>query len=155
MSSSSIASFRVIRGCKALLAPLKSSSSASNAKTTQSSSKSKPKGKNTPQKPHSRSSSSTSPQSSPKPRRELTRPTGILKATPVSPVLHRFLGVSEASRGQAVKQVWAYVKLHNLQNPVNRSEIECDEKLKSLFEGKDKVGFLEVGKLLSRHFQKN
>ncbi|KAI9084333.1 hypothetical protein K1719_033675 [Acacia pycnantha] len=54
-----------------------------------------------------------------------------------------------------IRGVWAYVKLHNLQNPVNRREIKCDEKLKSLFEGKENVGFLEVGKLLSRHFQKN
>lgn len=40
------------------------------------------------------------------------------------------------------------------QNPTNKREIFCDEKLKSIFDGKDKVGFLEIGKLLSRHFIK-
>ncbi|THG00903.1 hypothetical protein TEA_015279 [Camellia sinensis var. sinensis] len=39
-------------------------------------------------------------------------------------------------------------------NPTNKREICCDERLKTLFEGKDKVGFLEIGKLLSRHFVK-
>lgn len=42
-----------------------------------------------------------------------------------------------------------------VQNPTNKREIFCDEKLKSIFDGKDKVGFLEIGKLLSRHFVKN
>ncbi|RVW70511.1 hypothetical protein CK203_056148 [Vitis vinifera] len=40
------------------------------------------------------------------------------------------------------------------KNPTNKREILCDEKLKSVFEGKDKVGFLEIGKLLSHHFIK-
>lgn len=41
-----------------------------------------------------------------------------------------------------------------LQNPANKKEIHCDDKLKAIFEGKEKVGFLEIGKLLSRHFVK-
>lgn len=41
-----------------------------------------------------------------------------------------------------------------LQNPANKREINCDDKLKELFEGKEKVNFLEIGKLLSRHFVK-
>lgn len=41
-----------------------------------------------------------------------------------------------------------------LQNPTNKREIFCDEKLKSIFDGKDRVGFLEIGKLLSSHFVK-
>lgn len=41
-----------------------------------------------------------------------------------------------------------------MQNPEDKREIKCDEKLKSIFEGKDKVNFLEIGKLLSSHFKK-
>lgn len=41
-----------------------------------------------------------------------------------------------------------------LQNPADKREIYCDDKLKTIFEGKDKVGFLEIGKLLSGHFVK-
>ncbi|XP_040989487.1 zinc finger CCCH domain-containing protein 19-like, partial [Juglans microcarpa x Juglans regia] len=55
----------------------------------------------------------------------------------------------------AIKKVWEYVKLHNLQNPANKREIFCDEKLKSIFPGKDAVGFQEVTKLLSIHFVKS
>ncbi|CAK9136962.1 unnamed protein product [Ilex paraguariensis] len=109
-------------------------------------------------------------------------PSGILKPVTVSPALGKFLGVPEVSRSDAVKKVWEYIKTRNLQeefgvvslgymsicsirysklvllpffqNPANKKEIFCDEKLKTIFNGKDCVGFLEVARLLSQHFQK-
>ncbi|XVE62402.1 hypothetical protein DITRI_Ditri06bG0115500 [Diplodiscus trichospermus] len=86
--------------------------------------------------------------------RTTIRPTGIFKLTPVSPALGQFLGAQQASRTEAVKQIWTYIKSNNLQNPNNKREIFCDEKLKTIFDGKEKVGFLEIGKMLSRHFVK-
>ncbi|KAI3821890.1 hypothetical protein L1987_09465 [Smallanthus sonchifolius] len=83
------------------------------------------------------------------------RPAGILKVVPVSPALGEFLGVSEVSRTDAVKKVWAYIKHNNLQNPSNKKEILCDAKLKTIFSGKDQVGFLEIAKLMSQHFIKS
>ncbi|KAK9674443.1 hypothetical protein RND81_12G232700 [Saponaria officinalis] len=81
---------------------------------------------------------------------------GILKPMPISPILKDFLGgAPEASRTEAVKKVWEYIKLHNLQNPSNKKEIICDQKLKTLFSGKDTVGFLEIARLLSQHFVKS
>ncbi|KAL3500154.1 hypothetical protein ACH5RR_039247 [Cinchona calisaya] len=82
------------------------------------------------------------------------RPKAVMKPQPVSPALSRFIGAPEASRTDAVKKVWDYIKSQNLQNPNNKKEIHCDEKLKTIFEGKDKVGFTEIAKLLSKHFQK-
>ncbi|KAL7258391.1 hypothetical protein ACSBR1_004507 [Camellia fascicularis] len=133
MSSSS----GVLKGCRALMAAAKAATPKSSA------AKPKPKPKPKP-KAVSKSSSSS----------KMARPTGIFKLAPVSPALHQFLGVPEAARTDAVKKTWDYIKLHNLQNPTNKREICCDERLKTLFEGKDKVGFLEIGKLLSRHFVK-
>ncbi|KAF5460225.1 hypothetical protein F2P56_020108 [Juglans regia] len=81
---------------------------------------------------------------------------GLQKIVPISPQLGKFLGgATETSRTLAIKKVWEYVKLHNLQNPANKREIFCDEKLKSIFAGKDAVGFQEVTKLLSIHFVKS
>ncbi|GFQ02295.1 protein tri1 [Phtheirospermum japonicum] len=80
--------------------------------------------------------------------------SGIMRTTPISPALQSVLGAPEASRVSAVKKIWEYIKLHNLQNPLDKREIFCDAKLKKLFDGKDKVGFLEIGKLLSPHFVK-
>ncbi|ESR50579.1 hypothetical protein WN944_019556 [Citrus x changshan-huyou] len=134
----SSAAARVFNGCRALLAPAKSSAAASSAASTKAKSK-------TTKKPRAKS---------PVKRGAPTRPTGISKVSPVSPALAKFLGAPEASRSDAVRQIWAHVKTHNLQNPENKREILCDEKLKAIFEGKNAVGFLEIGKLLSPHFVK-
>ncbi|KAF3787324.1 Upstream activation factor subunit [Nymphaea thermarum] len=85
---------------------------------------------------------------------EKPRSTGIFKVVPISPAMRRFLGVQESSRTDAVKRIWQYIKENNLQNPSNKREIRCDEKLKSIFEGKDTVNFLEVARLMGRHFVK-
>ncbi|KAF5749131.1 SWIB complex BAF60b domain-containing family protein [Tripterygium wilfordii] len=134
----SFATSRVFKACSALLAPARSSATAGNAtkpaSTAVAKTKSKPKLK------------STTP--------TISKAAGILKVTPVSPALGDFLGAPESSRTEAVKKIWAHIKLHNLQNPENKREIFCDQKLKTLFDGKDKVGFLEIGKLLSGHFVK-
>ncbi|KAF3507103.1 hypothetical protein F2Q69_00009601 [Brassica cretica] len=37
-------------------------------------------------------------------------------------------------------------------DPQNKKVIICDEKLKKIFEGKDRVGFLEIAKLIGPHF---
>ncbi|KAK1367701.1 Upstream activation factor subunit UAF30 [Heracleum sosnowskyi] len=80
--------------------------------------------------------------------------TGILKPMPISPVLSEFVGAPESSRTEAVKKVWEYIKANNLQNPANKREIFCDEKLKTVLDGKAQVEFLEIAKLLSKHFVK-
>ncbi|CAF1930885.1 hypothetical protein Bca4012_073100 [Brassica carinata] len=80
---------------------------------------------------------------------------GILKTVPVSQTLANFAGESELSRATAVKKVWEHIKGNNLQNPENRKQIICDDKLKTIFGDKDTVGFTEIAKLLSPHFPKS
>jgi chromatin remodeling complex protein RSC6 len=43
------------------------------------------------------------------------RGSGIQKVVPISPQLGRFLGASYSSRTQAIKLIWEYIKLHQLQ----------------------------------------
>ncbi|KAL7082609.1 hypothetical protein ACP275_14G110300 [Erythranthe tilingii] len=82
-------------------------------------------------------------------------PRGIMKPRPVSPEMQAFLGgMSEIPRTQALKEIWAYIKLHNLQDPADKKVIICDDKLKTIFAGKDRVGFLEIAGLISPHFLK-
>uniref|UniRef100_A0A0E0JV40 DM2 domain-containing protein n=1 Tax=Oryza punctata TaxID=4537 RepID=A0A0E0JV40_ORYPU len=80
---------------------------------------------------------------------------GIMQPLPVSDALRRFAGgVPEISRAGAIKLIWNHIKANGLQNPANKREINCDDKLKSIFAGKDKVGMMEIAKLLSPHFIK-
>ncbi|KAK1271258.1 hypothetical protein QJS04_geneDACA023471 [Acorus gramineus] len=83
------------------------------------------------------------------------RTNNLLKAVPVSPALRAFLGGSpEASRGDVLKKIWGHIKANQLQNPANKREINCDEKLKTIMAGKDKIGMMEITKLLKPHFVK-
>jgi len=81
---------------------------------------------------------------------------GILKPVPVSEEMRRFAGGKpEVARSEAVKLIWAHIKANGLQNPAKKTEINCDATLKSLFGGRDKIGMLEISKLLNPHFLKN
>ncbi|XP_074587985.1 upstream activation factor subunit UAF30-like [Curcuma longa] len=80
--------------------------------------------------------------------------SNILKPLPVSQVLKEFVGASEISRNEVVKKIWVHIKANQLQNPANKKEILCDKKLKTIFEGRDKIGMLEVPKLVAPHFLK-
>ncbi|PNT20449.1 hypothetical protein POPTR_009G092200v4 [Populus trichocarpa] len=81
-------------------------------------------------------------------------PRGIMKPRRVSPEMADFIGAPEVSRTQALKLIWAHIKEHNLQDPSNKKNIICDEKLKKIFAGRDQVGFLEIAGLISPHFLK-
>ncbi|XWS64953.1 hypothetical protein CRYUN_Cryun05aG0048500 [Craigia yunnanensis] len=145
---------RVFKGFRSLLASPASLSSAtaefSSASAATAKSATSKVAKKTPKKPTTSKPKTEKPAAS----RTMIRPTGIFKLTPVSPALGQFLGAQQASRTEAVKQIWTYIKSQNLQNPNNKREILCDEKLKTIFDGKEKIGFLEIGKMLSRHFVK-
>ncbi|XP_062212482.1 upstream activation factor subunit UAF30 [Phragmites australis] len=82
------------------------------------------------------------------------RATGLTLPKPVSPALQEIVGVPEIPRTEALKRLWAYIKQHNLQDPVDKKVIVCDEKLRVLFAGRERVGFLEIAKLLNPHFVK-
>ncbi|CAF2032122.1 hypothetical protein Bca4012_080890 [Brassica carinata] len=79
-------------------------------------------------------------------------PRGIMKPRPVTPEMQDVVGESVIPRTQALKRIWAYIKEHDLQDPQNKKVIICDEKLKKIFDGKDRVGFLEIAKLIGPHF---
>lgn len=79
---------------------------------------------------------------------------GITQPRPISPAMQKFLGVSEIPRTKAIKKIWEYIKENNLQDPANKREIVCDENLKSIFGGRERVGFLEISGLMGPHFLK-
>lgn len=55
--------------------------------------------------------------------------------------------VEKMSRPQVVKNIWVYIKSNDLQNPADRREILCDDKLKSIF-GVDKINMFKMNKTL-------
>lgn len=71
----------------------------------------------------------------------------------LSPKLTNLLGETRLPRTQVVKRVWDYIKEHNLQNPNDRREILCDDKMSEIF-GK-KTTMFKLNKALSAHLYKD
>ncbi|GAB4849030.1 hypothetical protein Ancab_003842 [Ancistrocladus abbreviatus] len=77
---------------------------------------------------------------------------GIMKPRRISEAMQDLVGAPEISRTQALKLIWAHIKQNNLQDPDNKRIIVCDEKLKKIFGGRERVGFLEISGLITPHF---
>ena len=71
-----------------------------------------------------------------KKRRSTNRkPSGFTKPTVISDELASFLGRpkgSEMARTEVTREINAYIKEHNLQNPENKRQINPDSKLRKL-----------------------
>jgi len=72
----------------------------------------------------------------------------------ISEDMSAVVGVSRANHFRLVKLLWKYIKANDLQNPANRNEILCDEKLKKVFK-RDKVTGFGMSKLLGQHIFKD
>ncbi|MDP1608344.1 MAG: type I DNA topoisomerase [Chlamydiales bacterium] len=73
-------------------------------------------------------------------------------ARKVSPELAEVLGVNEASRPEATKKLWEYIKANSLQDPKNKRLIVPDAKLAKVFGSKEPVDMMKLAGLLSKHF---
>ena len=54
---------------------------------------------------------------------------GLTKPMKLSPELGDIVGKKEASRAECIKQLWAYIKKHNLQDPENKQYFTPDKKM--------------------------
>ena len=54
------------------------------------------------------------------------------------------------SRPQVVKKLWEYIRRHELQNPLNRKEIICDDALRAVF-AVDKIDMFRMNKVLGQY----
>ncbi|KDQ55096.1 hypothetical protein JAAARDRAFT_37618 [Jaapia argillacea MUCL 33604] len=75
---------------------------------------------------------------------------GFAKEYGLSESLAAVVGVDKLSRPQVVKQLWVYIKGNELQNPENKKEIMCDEKLRAVF-SRDKIDMFTMNKVLGQH----
>ena len=77
----------------------------------------------------------------------------LSKPLTLSPELEAVVGAGPMPRTEVVKQLWVYIKKHNLQNPANKRNILADDKLKAIFGGKSEVTMFEMTKLVSAHLK--
>ncbi|MFA5996548.1 MAG: SWIB/MDM2 domain-containing protein [Candidatus Paceibacterota bacterium] len=77
----------------------------------------------------------------------------LSKPLTLSPELEAVVGAGPMPRTEVVKQLWVYIKKHDLQNPANKRNILADDKLKPVFGGKSEVTMFEMTKLVSAHLK--
>lgn len=74
-----------------------------------------------------------------------------MKPMTISSDLAVVVGKGPMPRSEVVKALWAYIKKNNLQDPSNKRNINADENLKKVFDGKATVNMFEMTKLVSKH----
>jgi len=74
-----------------------------------------------------------------------------MKPMTLSPDLEAVVGKGPMPRSEVVKGLWAYIKKNNLQDSVNKRNINADASLKKVFDGKATVNMFEMTKLVSKH----
>lgn len=72
---------------------------------------------------------------------------------PVQPdeALAKVVGSTPLPRGELTKKLWDYIKKNGLQDPAKKTNINADEALKVVFNGKSQVTMFEMTKLVSGH----
>jgi chromatin remodeling complex protein RSC6 len=72
---------------------------------------------------------------------------------PVKPdeKLAQVIGSEPLARTEITRKLWDYIRGHNLQDPSNKTFINADDKLKQVFDGKDRVSMFEMTKLVFGH----
>jgi len=74
-----------------------------------------------------------------------------MKPLAVSAELAAVVGPGPMPRSEVVKALWVYIKKHDLQDPANKRNINADDNLKKVFDGKATVNMFEMTKLVSKH----
>lgn len=77
----------------------------------------------------------------------------LMKPMTLDAHLEAVVGKGPMSRGQVMKQLWVYIKKHDLQNPSNKRNIIADENMLAIFGGKKEVTMFEMTKLASGHMK--
>lgn len=83
-----------------------------------------------------------------KPRNNANNPFNKLFL--LSEPLSKIVGATEMSRPQVVKNIWAYVKSHNLQDPNDKRIFICDDLMMAVMK-KPKISCFAMNKILSDH----
>ena len=76
----------------------------------------------------------------------------FMKALTPSAALAAVVGATPLPRTEVVSKMWVYIKKHNLQDSVNRRNINADDKLKAVF-GKAQVTMFEMAGLIGKHLK--
>jgi len=80
-------------------------------------------------------------------KKEVVRKGGFHKQYYLSTPLAELVGEAQLSRPQVVKKIWEYIKARDLQDPADKRQIRCDERMHAVFKS-DRVHMFTMNKIL-------
>jgi chromatin remodeling complex protein RSC6 len=88
----------------------------------------------------------------PTPKKSTRKPNAAFMK-PVQPddKLSAIVGSKPLPRSELTKKLWDYIKKNKLQDAKKRTQINADDALKAVFNGKKSVTMFEMTKLVSGH----
>ncbi len=78
---------------------------------------------------------------------------GLAAAVTPSSDLAAIVGKDAIPRSEVTKRVWDYIKANGLQDQTNKRMINADDKLRTIFGGKDQVSMFEMTALVNKHLK--
>jgi chromatin remodeling complex protein RSC6 len=75
---------------------------------------------------------------------------GFQKPFILSPALQELCGETQLSRPHVVKSLWKHIKANDLQDPSDKRQIRCDEKMQAVFK-QAKVDMFKMNKEIGHH----
>ena len=90
-----------------------------------------------------------------KPAKITKRKPNAAFMAPVQPdgLLAAVVGAEPQPRTEITKKLWEYIKANDLQDAIDKRQINCDEKLRDLF-GVQQIQMFDMNRELLKHIRK-
>ena len=87
-----------------------------------------------------------------KPAKKTRKPNAaFMKPLQPDDALAKVVGEKPIPRTEITKRLWVYIKKEGLQDKKNRRNINADDALRPIFNGKKQVSMFEMTKLVAQH----
>ena len=77
----------------------------------------------------------------------------FMRALQPDAALAAVVGSKPLPRTEITKKIWQYIKRRGLQDKVNRRQINADDKLLAVFNGRKSLSMFEMTKFVNKHIQ--
>jgi chromatin remodeling complex protein RSC6 len=82
-----------------------------------------------------------------------TANSAFMRKLTLSPELQAVVGKGPMPRTEITKNIWVYIKKHNLQDPDNMRNIKPDENLAKIFGSKKAISMFKMPGHINNHVE--
>lgn len=80
---------------------------------------------------------------------------GIMSVVKIDDKLAKVVGPEPKPRTEIIKKFWEYIKKNDLQDKAKRQNINTDDNLKAICEGKSQITMFEISGFVNKHVIKD